>query len=98
MYDIERLSQLVDDLQQAVSSKDVEKILSLCLENNDFIFSLEPEKKHTLFNKSLKKLVVVHQSAVQLVKESRLEMRDQLYQSTKVRKSISKYKGIKHAE
>ncbi|AEF55814.1 hypothetical protein [Marinomonas posidonica] len=98
MHDIGRLSKLVDDLQQAVLSKDIEEILHLCSEYNDFIYSLVPEKKHALFSEKVKALIVIHQSAVQLVKESHLEMQDQLYQSIKVRKSISKYKGIKHAE
>lgn len=98
MFDLEQLTQLTDELEKAVSSKDLDEIQRLCSEYNDFIFSLEPEKKNSLANEKLKALITTHQSATQIVKNTHKAMQDQLYQSIKVRKSVSKYKGVKHAE
>ena len=98
MLDLEQLTLLTDELEKAVSFKDLDEIQRLCTEYSDFIFSLEAEKKNSLANEKLKALITIHQSAIQLVKNSHKQMQDQLYQSIKVRKSVSKYKGVKHAE
>ncbi|UTV98768.1 hypothetical protein KDW99_16130 [Marinomonas rhizomae] len=98
MLDIDQLTLLTDALEEAVSLEDLDEIQRLCAENNDFIFSLEPDKKNALVNEKLKCLIKVHQSAILIVKNTHKAMHNQLYQSIKVRKSVSKYKGVKHAE
>ena len=98
MLDLDQLTLLTDKLEKAVSFKDLDEIQRLCSEYNDFIFSLEPEKKNSLANEKLKAFITIHQSATQIVKNTHKAMQDQLFQSIKVRKSVSKYKGVKHAE
>ncbi|QUX96946.1 hypothetical protein C0J08_16725 [Marinomonas sp. CT5] len=98
MLDLEQLTQLTEDLEKAVSLENSDEIQRLCSEYNDFIFSLAPEKENVLANEKLKSFIKVHQSATQILKNTHKAMQNQLYQSIKVRKSVSKYKGVKHAE
>lgn len=98
MLDLLRLTKLTEDLEQAVLSEDLEEIQRLCTENSDFIFSIKPEKKNASVNQQLKSFIDIHQSATLLVKNIHQTVQNQLYQSIKVRKSVSKYKGVKHAE
>lgn len=45
MLDLSQLTKLTEELEKAVLVKDFDEIQRLCLEHNDFIFSLKPEKK-----------------------------------------------------
>lgn len=45
MLDLSQLAKLTEELEKAVLVKDFDEIQRLCLEHNDFIFSLKPEKK-----------------------------------------------------
>ncbi|PYF81651.1 hypothetical protein DFP75_104111 [Marinomonas alcarazii] len=98
MLDLSRLTKLTEDLEQAVLSENIDEIQRLCSENSDFIFSIQPEKKNTSANQQLKSFIDIHQSATLLVKQTHQTVQNQLYQSIKARKSVSKYKGVKHAE
>jgi hypothetical protein len=48
MLDLSQLAKLTEELERAVLVKDFDEIQRLCLEHNDFIFSLKPEKKKIL--------------------------------------------------
>lgn len=98
MLDLLQLTKLTEELKEAVLLKDFDEVQRLCLEHDDFIFSIKPEKKNTEVNQKIKLFIETHQSAIQLVRNTHKMMQDQLYQSIKVRKSVSKYKGVKHAE
>ncbi|GGN16064.1 MULTISPECIES: hypothetical protein [Marinomonas] len=98
MLDLAQLTKLTDDLESAVQRNDSDDIQRLCLENNDFIFSIKLEKKNSLANEKIKSFIKIHQSAILIVKNTHKKMQDQLYQSIKTRKSVTKYKGVKHAE
>ncbi|MFT6404558.1 MAG: hypothetical protein ACJA2U_000911 [Marinomonas primoryensis] len=98
MLDLSQLAKLTEELERAVLVKDFDEIQRLCLEHNDFIFSLKPEKKNSVINQKLKTFIEVHHLAIQLVQDTHRIMQNQLFQSIKARKSVSKYKGVKHAK
>ncbi|MDE8603857.1 hypothetical protein M3I01_013210 [Marinomonas sp. RSW2] len=98
MLDLSQLAKLTEELEKAVLVKDFDEIQRLCLEHNDFIFSLKPEKKNSVNNQKLKTFIEIHHSAIQLVQDTHRIMQSQLFQSIKARKSVSKYKGVKHAK
>jgi len=98
MFDLSKLTELTEELETAVLVKDFEEVQRLCLEHNEFIFSIKPEKKNASTNQKLKTFIEVHQSAIQLIQDTHQIMQDQLFQSIKARKSVSKYKGVKHAK
>lgn len=97
MLDLTQLTKLTEELEKAVLNKDFDEVQRLCLENNDFIFSVKPEK-NVLVNQKLKLFIETHQSAIRLVQNAHQVMQDQLYQSIKARKNLGKYKGVKHAK
>jgi hypothetical protein len=98
MLDLFQLTKFTEELERAVLVKDFDEIQRLCLEHNDFIFSIKPEKKNFVANQKLKVFIDVHHSAIQLVQDNHRIMQNQLFQSIKARKSVSKYKGVKHAK
>ena len=98
MLDLPQLTTLTEALDKAVLEKDFDEIQRLCLEHNDFIFSLKPEKKNSVINQKIKIFIDVHQLAIQQVQDTHRVMQNQLFQSIKARKSVSKYKGVKHAK
>ncbi len=98
MLDIKHLTELSAALQISTQNKDIDEILRLCAENDGFIYSLKPSSKDPETNQAIKEFILVHQSATQLIRDLHQEMQKQLFQSTKTRKGVSHYKGVKHAE
>lgn len=98
MQDMVQLTELTEALEQGITDHNIEEIQRLCTENNDFIFSLKPSENDIQLNQKIKKFIHIHQSAIQLVRAAHRAMQNQLFQSTKTRKGVSQYKGVKHAE
>lgn len=97
MLDLTQLTRLTEALEKAVFEEDIDEVQQLCLENNDFIFSIKPEKDVSV-NQKIKRFIEAHQSAIRLVQNTHKEVQHQLFQSIKARKNLGKYKGVKHAK
>ncbi|RBP82421.1 hypothetical protein EBI01_08710 [Marinomonas rhizomae] len=97
MLDMSHLTQLSAALEQSVIEKDVEAIQQLCKDNNGFIRSIEPQSA-VADNERIKHFILVHQSAIQFIRDVHAEMQKQLYQTNKTRKNVNKYKGVKNAK
>ncbi|WP_417560962.1 hypothetical protein [Marinomonas sp.] len=97
MFDMSHLTELSAALEQSVIDKDVEKIQLLCEENDEFIRSIKPLST-SKDNERIKHFILVHQSAIQFIRDVHTEMQKQLYQTNKTRKSVNKYKGVKNAK
>lgn len=97
MFDMSHLTELSATLEQSVIDKDIEKIQLLCEENDRFILTIQP-LENPVDNGKVKRFVLLHQAATQLIRDVHAEMQKQLYQTNKTRKGVSKYKGVKNAE
>ena len=98
MLDIKHLTELSEALESSIKNNDIDTILTLCADNDGFIYSLEPSAEDAAINQAIKDFILVHQAATQLIRDLHQEMQKQLFQSTKTRKGVSHYKGVKHAE
>ncbi|GAB3477222.1 hypothetical protein [Marinomonas epiphytica] len=98
MLDVAHLTSLTEALETNIANKSIDEIQSLCEENNGFIFSIKPSPHDPQINQKIKRFIQAHQAAVKLVSDVHQEMQKQLFQSTKARKGVKKYKGVKHAE
>lgn len=98
MTDVDRLTALSDALKKAIESQDVEAITDLCERENDFLLSLEPVNHNDATKQALKHFIHVHQEATEFIADVHAELRRQLFQSSKTRKGVTQYKGIKNAE
>ncbi len=97
MLDVSHLTQLSAALEQSIEQKDIETIQQLCIDNDDLIRSIKP-LTDPADNAQIKYFIMLHQSATQLVRDVRVEMQKQLYQTNKTRKGVKQYKGVKHAK
>jgi hypothetical protein len=97
MLDLTQLTRLTEALEKAVLEQDTDEIQQLCLDNNDFIFSVKPQQE-ALVNQKIKRFIETHQSAIRLIQNAHKEVQFQLFQSIKARKNLGKYKGVKHAK
>ncbi|MCV2401493.1 hypothetical protein OFY17_01225 [Marinomonas sp. C2222] len=97
MLDMSHLTELSDELEKSVTEKDIEKIQTLCEENDAFIHTITP-LDNQFDNEKVKAFILVHQSAIQLMTEVHKEMQSKLFLTNKSRKSVNKYKGIKNAK
>jgi len=98
MFDMSHLTMLSDALEQSLLDKDVEEIQRLCEENDGFIHTIQPIKDDQEATKKIKDFILIHQAANQFIKDVHAEMQKQLFLSTKTRKGVSQYKGIKNAK
>lgn len=97
MFDMSHLITLSAALEQSITDRDIDQIQQLCEDNNRFILTIEPLDDPAA-NEKIKHFILVHQSAIRLIRDVRSEMQKQLYQTHKTRKGVNKYKGVKHAE
>jgi cell fate (sporulation/competence/biofilm development) regulator YlbF (YheA/YmcA/DUF963 family) len=97
MFDMPHLTELSAALQKGVANKDIESIQTLCEENDAFIRTIKPFSNDIESNEKIKKFIIAHQSATQLISDVHVEMQRQLYLVNKTRKGVSKYKGVKNA-
>lgn len=97
MLDLAYLIALTDELEKRVTDRDIDKIVRFCEEQDGFIRSIKPSKEEEA-SQIIKRFAYVHQQAIELVQDVHLVMQDQLFKSTKTRKGVTQYKGVKHAE
>ena len=97
MFDLSHLTKLSAALEKGVIDKDIESIQTLCEENDAFVRAIKPFSNDIEGNEKIKKFIIAHQSAIQLVDDVHTEMQRQLYLVNKTRKGVSKYKGVKNA-
>lgn len=97
MLDIACLHALADKLERSVTDKEIEEVLRLCEENDALIRTIElsGDEKNDLY---IKRFITLHQQAIDLVQAVHATMQEQLFQSTKTRKGVSQYEGVKHAK
>jgi hypothetical protein len=97
MFDVSHLTALSAALEQGVMDKDIESIQLLCEENDALIRAIKPLSNDKEGNEKIKKFILVHQAATQLIRDVHQEMQRQLYLVNKTRKGVNKYKGVKNA-
>lgn len=97
MFDVSRLMALSATLEQSVNDQDVDAIQDLCDANDAFILSITPQS-NPADNDKIRHFIAVHKAANTLIRNVHAELQQQLYQTHKTRKGVSKYKGVKNAK
>ncbi|MCB5162864.1 hypothetical protein [Marinomonas algarum] len=97
MLDMSRLMTLSVALEEGVKSQDLEAIQALCDANSAFILSIVPQS-NSADNDVIRHFIALHRAATLLVRDAHSELQQQLHQTHKTRKGVSKYKGVKNAK
>lgn len=97
MLDEACLKRSIALLEKSIKEKDSQEILRFCEENDAFIRSIEPSGNAQI-DSQIKVFIQLHQQAITLIQHLHDTMKEQLFQSTKTRKGVSQYKGVKHAK
>ncbi|REG84845.1 hypothetical protein [Marinomonas pollencensis] len=97
MLDAAHLKRSIETLQTALEEKDSQAILVFCEHNDDFIRTIEPSGNAQI-DAQIKHFIVLHRQAIAFIQSLHDTMQEQLFQSTKTRKGVSQYKGVKYAK
>mgnify|MGYP000047099749 CR=1 FL=1 len=97
MLDEAHLQRSIEILETAIKAQDSQTILVFCEQNDDFIRTIEPSGDAQI-DAQIKLFIVLHRQATEFIQSLHETMQEQLFQSTKTRKGVSQYKGVKHAK